>query len=357
MSASQPAKTILDALDDERLFKPWFRGESWSNWRTVLKAAYGLPLTADETVFFKSIAGDREAPDRPVRELWIVAGRRAGKDAIASAIAAFSASLFDQQDRLRRGERGSIACIACDRAQSRIILDYVKAFFADIPMLNALVSRWTAIGVQLRNSIDIEIATNNFKSVRGRPFALVVLDECAFYASETSATPDLELYKAIVPGMATLPNSMIVGISTPWRRAGLLYQKYKAHFGRDGDVLVIQAPSLTLNPTLDPAIVARALESDPAAARSEWLAEFRSDIGSWLDVATIENAVDVGVTVRPPVLGGKIFFRDAIPVAGVTTRSPWRLAIAKRMFRFSIALPRSKRRSIRRRPQSRLRRC
>jgi hypothetical protein len=238
---------------------------------------------------------------------WVIAGRRAGKDSVASAIAAFSAALFNQQDRLRRGEHASIACLACDRAQSRIILDYIKAFFADIPMLNSLVSRSTAIGFQLRNSVDIEIATNNFKSVRGRPFALAILDECAFYASETSAAPDLELYSAIVPGMATLPNSMIIGISTPWRRAGLLHQKYKAHFGKDGDVLVIQAPSLVLNPTLDPAIVARALEADPAAARSEWLAEFRSDIGTWLDLATIENAVDVGVLVRPPVKGIKYF--------------------------------------------------
>jgi len=297
------ALSIIDALTDPALFEPWFRGESWNNWHVVLKAAYGLPLTDDETTFFKSI----EPPSAQVRELWIVGGRRSGKDSIASAIAAYSAALFNQQDRLRPGERASIACLAVDRAQSRIILDYIKAFFADIPMLADLVTRSTAIGFQLRNSVDIEVATNNFKSVRGRPFALAILDECAFYASETSATPDLELYKAIVPGMATLPNSMIVGISTPWRRAGLLHRKYKDHFGRDGDILVIQAPSTVLNPTIDSAIVARELEADPAAARSEWLAEFRSDIGTWLDLATIESAVDVGVIVRPPMIGVTYF--------------------------------------------------
>jgi hypothetical protein len=298
---------IITALDDPKLFQPWFAGASWDNWRAVLKAAYGLPLTDDETVFFKSIAGGREPPKQQCRELWLICGRRSGKTAIASAVAAFSSALFSQQDRLRRGERASIACVAVDRAQSRIVLDYIKAFFSDIPMLADLVMRSTAIGFQLRNSIDVEVVTNNFKSIRGRPFALVILDESAFYASETSATPDVELYQAILPAMATLPNSMIVGISTPWRRAGLLHRKYKDHFGRDGDVLVVQAPSLVLNPTLDPAIVARALEADPAAARSEWLAEFRSDIGTWLDLATIESAVDVGVTVRPPVTGIKYF--------------------------------------------------
>jgi hypothetical protein len=305
--SARPAFNIIHALDDPKLFQPWFAGPSWTNWRTVLKAAYALPMTPAEIDFFHSVAGGRAPPDRQVRELWIIAGRRAGKDSVASAIAAYSAALFNQQDRLRRGETASIACIACDRSQSRIILDYVKAFFAYIPMLEDLVTRSTAIGFQLRNGVDVEISTNNFKSVRGRPFAVAILDECAFYASETSATPDVELYQAIVPGMATLPNSMIIGISTPWRRAGLLHRKYKDHFGRDGDVLVIQAPSTVLNPTLDPAIVARALEADAAAARSEWLAEFRSDIGAWLDLATIENAVDVGVMVRPPVTGIKYF--------------------------------------------------
>jgi hypothetical protein len=315
----KPALTILDALDDPRLFQPWFAGESWNNWRVILKSIYGLRLNEAETVFFKSIAGGREPPARRCREVWIIAGRRAGKDALASVIAAHAAALFDQQARLRPGEHAAIACLACDRAQSRIILGYIKAFFADIPMLNALVERWTAIGVQLRNAIDIEIATNSFKSIRGRPFALVILDEVAFYSSETSSTPDVELFKAIEPGLATLaPNSMIIGISTPWRRSGLLHAKYKTHFGKsDDDVLVIQAPSLLLNPTLDPAIVTRALEADPAAARSEWLGQFRDDIGSWLDLATIENSVDTGVLVRPPVLDGSVtYFSGCDPSGG-----------------------------------------
>jgi hypothetical protein len=316
-ASARPALTIIDALDDPKLFKPWFAGASWDNWRTILKSAFALPMTSAELEFFHSVAGGRAPPKRQAREVWIIGGRRSGKDSVASAIAAYSAALFNQQDRLRRGEKACIACLAVDRAQSRIVLDYIKSFFADIPMLADLVTRTTAIGFQLRNSVDVEVATNNFKSVRGRPFALAILDECAFYASETSATPDLELYKAIVPAMATLPNSMIIGISTPWRRAGLLHRKYKDHFGRDGDVLVIQAPSTVLNPTLDPAIVARALEADPAAARSEWLAEFRSDIGTWLDLATIESSVDTGVLVRPPMIGGDVkYFSGSDPSGG-----------------------------------------
>lgn len=33
---------IIAALDDEQLFKPWFRGPSWDGWRTILKAAFAI---------------------------------------------------------------------------------------------------------------------------------------------------------------------------------------------------------------------------------------------------------------------------------------------------------------------------
>jgi hypothetical protein len=96
---------------------------------------------------------------------------------------------------------------------------------------------------------------------------------------------------------------MLVGISSPYRRSGLLFGKFKKHFGRDDDdVLVIRAPTPTaaLNPTIPASIIATAIEDDPAAAKAEWLGEFRGDIGGWADAALIEAAVDAGVTVRPP---------------------------------------------------------
>ena len=40
---STGALSILETLDDPTLFQPWFPGPSWSAWRTILKAAFGLP--------------------------------------------------------------------------------------------------------------------------------------------------------------------------------------------------------------------------------------------------------------------------------------------------------------------------
>ncbi len=291
---------ITDTINDAKLFGPWFSGESWDVWKAILKAAYALPLTAQERAYFQAVA-EREPPTKPVREVWIIAGRRGGKDSVASVIAGQAAAFFDPKGKLRGGERAVVMCLAVDREQSRIVLDYIRSYFTDIPYLRQMVQREVRDGLQLENGVDIVVATNSYRSVRGRSVICTIFDEVAFWRSENSAAPDIETYHAITPGLATLPGSMLVGISSPHKKSGLLYDKWREHYGRDGDVLVVRAPSMTLNPTLDQRIIDEAMERDPAVARAEWMAEWRDDLAQFLDRQIVEAAVDVGVVVRPPI--------------------------------------------------------
>jgi hypothetical protein len=300
LPATDPAPmNIIRAFDDPDLFGKFFTGDSWDGWRAVLKAIYALPMTETETAFFRSVAGDRDAPTEAVREFWAVVGRRGGKDSVASAIAAYVAATFTGQDKLRPGEKAVVVCLAVDREQAKVLLNYIRSYFTDVDLLKGMLTRETAIGFELNNSVDIQILTGNFRSVRGRAILLAVLDEVAFLRDEASAAPDMELYKAIVPGTATL-GGMVIGISSAYRKAGLLFKKHKKHFGQNDDVLVIQAATRVLNPLIPQEMIDRELADDPAGARAEYLAEFRDDIGGWLAIETIEAAVDRGVTVRPP---------------------------------------------------------
>jgi hypothetical protein len=346
------AISIDEALTDPELFEPWFAGETWDGWRAVLKAAYALPMTGDEVDFFRSVA-ERDPPKRRVRELWCVVGRRGGKDSVASVIAAHSAALFDQGHRLRPGERALVMCLAVDRDQAKIVMNYTKSYFEDVELLKSLLAKKpTATGFELTNSVDVVISTNSFRSVRGRPILCAILDETAFWRDETSANPDEETYKALKPALASIPGSIIIGISSPYRKSGLLYRKFKDHYGRDGDILVIRAPTRTLNPLIDQAIIDEAMADDPAAARAEWGAEFRDDIAGFADIALIEAAVDYGVTVRPPRPG--VRYRSgcdrraargtALPPRSRTTRATWPCW---------TALSKSKRPSIRHRQRNR----
>jgi hypothetical protein len=131
--------------------------------------------------------------------------------------------------------------------------------------------------LELDNGVDIVIATNSYRSIRGRSLLHVCMDEAAFWKDEFSSSPDIETYNAAKPGLR-LPGSTLTIISTPYRRAGLLYNKFTKHYGKnDDDVLVIKAPSIVLNPTLDQSIIDQALADDPGANASEWLAEWRDD--------------------------------------------------------------------------------
>jgi hypothetical protein len=303
----EPGFSIIDCMD--RLFPQWFAGESWDGWRTVLKAAFALPMTKAEIAFFKTVAGDRKPPKRRVREFWVVAGRRAGKDSVASLAAAYASIFFRAGlDKLRPGEKAVVQCLACDREQAKIVLGYIRAFFDSIAPLRGMVTRWTATGLELQNDVSIEVGTNSFKSVRGRAFLLSILDEVAWYSDENSARPDISTYNAILPGCATLPGSMLIGISSPYRKGGLLYTKFKKHFGQnDDDVLVIKAPTAVLNPTIDQSIIDKAMEDDPAAARAEWLGEFRDDISGFVDADVVAACVSPGVRELPPVRGIRYF--------------------------------------------------
>jgi hypothetical protein len=80
-----------------------------------------------------------------------------------------------------------------------------------------------------------------------------------------------------------------------------LFERHRNYFGKNSsDTLVIQAPSRLLNPTLDAGVIASAQEADAFAAQSEWLGEFRNDIGAFLDDALIDAAIDYGRPLELP---------------------------------------------------------
>ncbi len=102
-----------------------------------------------------------------MRELWCVCGRGAGKDSVASGIVAYSAAMFDNST-LRPGEKAIISCLAVDKEQAKIALNYIRSFFNECPALSRLVLRETALGLELSNRVDIQVMTNSHRSVRGR---------------------------------------------------------------------------------------------------------------------------------------------------------------------------------------------
>jgi hypothetical protein len=274
-----------------------------------LKGAFSLPMDDAEREVFQLLAG-REPPRKRVKELWIVGGRRGGKDSIAALIIAWMATFFQPRGRLRRGERALCQLLAVDRDQSGIVLDYVRPFFRDIAPLRDMVVSETPAGLVLSNEVEIKVQTNTYRGLRGKTVLCSIFDECAYWMDEHGARPDQETYRAVMPAMMTLgDDAMLVAISTPHRQNGLLWKKFDAHYGKDDDrVLVIRASSLQLNPTLDETEVQAALLADPAAGAAEYLGEFRADLESFLSREVIDAAVDKDRPLELPVQRGCRYF-------------------------------------------------
>jgi hypothetical protein len=321
--------TIVEAFLDRALFGPWFSAESWAAWRAFLSALFALPLEGDALDIYRRHTGRTTPPTEPAKEGWVIVGRRGGKSRIAALVAVYLACFRDYRAVLAAGEVGTVAVVAADRKQARTIMRYVNGFLDAVPMLRELVESRTAESVTLTNRVVLEVHTANWRTLRGYTLIGAVCDEIAFWRSEDSANPDREILAGLRPSMATVPGSLLLCISSPYAHRGALYDAHRTHFGQDGDTtLVWQAPTAAMNPTVSAETIADAYVDDPTAARSEYGAEFRADLESFVDIDTLRACVVADRTELPP--SATVAYVAACDAAGGAGRDSFTACIAHR---------------------------
>jgi hypothetical protein len=282
---------IRQAMTDPALFGPVFGGDSFSAWRALLSGFYGLELDATELDTFKALTGRAETPQGAFLELWLAIGRRGGKSHAAAFLAVYLAAFQDYRAKLAPGEVATVMVIAADRKQARAVMRYTSGLVNENPMLRRMVLRENSEQIELNNRCVIEITTASHRSVRGYTLAACICDEIAFWHQD-GANPDREIIAAIRPALATL-GGRLIALSSPYAKRGVLWDTFKRAFGDDEEsrVLVAQAPSLTMNPLLPQSVVDDAMRDDAEAARAEYMAEFRSDIASFVDADLITDCI------------------------------------------------------------------
>ena len=296
----KPRVTMRKALADPKLLGNALPGDSWKPWRTILIAANGGKLTDDERELFQKLTGREHEPDRMVEEFIAVVGRRGGKSRAISTIGTYIGGLC-KHPALVRGERGLVLIIAPDQKQADICLDYCEANFRASPILRQLIETRTARSLKLTNHIAIEVRASDFRSLRGPTYVAVIADESAFWLSDNSSNPDTEILNSVRPGLATTSGPLIM-ISSPYARRGELWNAYNKYFGPAGDprILVAQAPSRVMNPSLPQSVVDRAYERDPASAAAEYGGQFRTDLEAYVSIEVLRACVSQGVYERAP---------------------------------------------------------
>lgn len=255
-----------------------FRAPSWRPWRTIL-----------------------EQITDTVSEVYIVAGRGAGKSRIIGLIACCYAC---REYKIPPGGNIYVGVFAPDRKQAKLTFNYIKGLILSNPHLSALIDGPKGIKrdeIHLKNGVIIEVLTASMVTLRGRSYGAVIMEEAAFFPTENTAHPDAELIAAVEPGLARVPNSILCVISSAYARSGVLYDNYTRYSdGHDPHVLAVKRTTVELNPTFNQATIDRALLKDYARAAAEYLSEWRSDIESYVPLEAIENCTVPGRLELPP---------------------------------------------------------
>jgi hypothetical protein len=312
--------TLLEAMDEPKLFAEWFtrKPKSWIAWRAFIAALFALPMTDEQKAIFTECTQRTTPPSAPTREVWMAIGRRGGKSFVLALIAVFLACFHEYRQYLAPGERGTVMIIAADKKQARTILRYVKGLLHGIPMLKKLIQRETAEAFDLTNFTTIEVGSASFKRTRGYTLIAVLADEIAFWPTDDAADPDFQILEALRPGLATIPGSMLLCASSPYSKRGALWDAYSRHFGKDSDVLVWQAATRVMNPSIPKGFIDKAYTDDPVSAASEYGAQFRSDLEAFVSREVVAASTAPGRFELAPLEGATHYtgFADAAGGSG-----------------------------------------
>jgi len=344
------------AIAEPRLLKPRF-GELSLAQQTVIKAMYGLPLTDavkdakgfSELDHFWGTQGHGEYDDlgyltkvrtpstpyiaREYPEAIMVSGIRAGKSELAAFISTYEATCGGHEAFTRKGKRVIWFQIAQDLGQAQYSLHAIRANLESMAFMQGRIGVVTARRIDLWNGMTIVTHPPTVKSVRGYDSPGAVMDELAVWWQDAdSANPDFEIYNQLLSRQAQFKDPKIVMISSPWNKAGLLWQRFQA--GTDGcnllcevcrgreagprlgcmacatlrhphqGRLVLYATTAALTNPAKPHVTHAWLEAthrkDPRAFQRECLAQFQDSLSGFLDSTLLRAAVDAGITGRPP---------------------------------------------------------
>lgn len=325
-----------EAIAERSLMKTRFDMLSFPQ-QVALKMLYGVPLSehrkspttgyseidywhifqggaiTDDLGFVKDV---RHSGVDPVfeefREAWLIMGRRSGKtDTFAATIVAYEATLGGHEEYLRPRQQGVIFEIAQDLRLAKNALHFVRGVLESSALLEAEITNITADHIDLKNNLTIACVPPSLKSVRGYAAPVAVLDEVGvWYQEAESANPDYEIYRAITPGQIQFPNKKIVGISSPWNKAGLLFEYAEAGTrgtkhavpsvrSRYEHSLVLQCPTAVMdNPHVTRDFLEKEKARDPAAFDREMLAIFQDSISGFIPSVLVGMAVSKDVFER-----------------------------------------------------------
>lgn len=272
-------------------------------------------------------------------ELILVLGRRSGKSVLSAIIAA-----YELYKLLRRGNpqeyygipHGSqirVFCIANDKDQASIVYDDISGYVGQVDYFKTALTHDTQTFMKFQTDNDKKVygegtgkkatISATFKSsiakgLRGRGTICIILDELAFFVDDGKSSAK-KVYKALTPSISQFspkdsknrhipigpPEGRVISISSPDAKEGFFYQLYQTSLTNSkasANMVMIQAPTWEINPTLSSEYYEVEYAKDPGSFWTEHGARFSDRVRGWIeDKKDLLNCIVEGA--RPLIKG------------------------------------------------------
>ncbi len=276
-------------------------------------------------LYDKGCCNIKEQDGKERRELILVLGRRSGKSALSSLFAS-----YELYKLLRRGHPqhyygmpdGSeirVLCVANDKEQAGIVYGDMQAHVEAVDYFKSAMANTTQTFMKFRTEHDKEkfglggkaTISATFKSsvakgLRGRGVMCAILDEIAFFVDDGQTSGE-KVYKALMPALAQFSpkdpqnkhistgptEGRMILISSPDAKEGFFYRMYQMALSNDrgaSDMLMIQAPTWEVNPTLDRSYYEKEYFKDPRTFMTEHGAQFSDRVRGWIEDSSDLNS-------------------------------------------------------------------
>lgn len=299
--------------------------------RAITRAAEGLPTQLpDDDV--RQYFG--QEPHAKPKLMVLVCGVRSGKSLMA-VCAAFYSALTADLTQLLPHERSRVVIVAPTIANAETTFRLLVGAVQTAPLLKGLiVGEIKTDHLTVRRTdgrlVDIMVvaAHRGAVSLRGTWLAGYVLEETAFFGVDAIGyvINAEELHRAAATRL--VPNGQGWIISSPMGPQGLLYDLWKAHFGKPGEICVVHAPTLAMNSvTVNANTIEEIRKRDPDAAAREYDALW-SDSDLVLIPSTHLDAAE-RAELEIPWTAGQSYCAAMDPA---TRGNAWTLVVASKYF-------------------------
>lgn len=272
-------------------------------------------------------------------ELILVLGRRSGKSTLSAIIAAYELYklLRRRNPQAHYGIPANseirVLCVANDKEQASIVYGDMSGYVDNVDYFKSSRTNQTqtfmrfqtdqdrqkyGTGKGARSTITATFKSSIAKGLRGRGIICYILDEVAFFVDDGKSSAE-QVYRAINPSIAQFSpkdpvnkhkpigpsDGRAIMISSPDARDGFFYRQYQLALSGGvaaKNMLVVQAPTWEVNPTLDKSYYEVEFNKDPRSFMTEHGAEFSDRVRGW-----IEDSKDLTDCIKPglkPILRG-----------------------------------------------------